>query len=299
MMKIRKRREKQMKAVYVKELRSYFTSVGAYACFTLMFLIAGIYTWAINIQSASGSFEMTVSNMAFWMCVLPVPLLTMRIFSEERKQKTDQLLYSLPLKTTDIVFGKYLAAITVLLVPVAVISLYPVVLSFFGTVNFATCYSSIFAFYLMAAALTAMGVFISSLVENQIVAAIGTAVIIFFNYFLPYIAQYASSSAIASAVFLIIIGIVIGLIVFLMTKNYVVGVLTAAIIDFALVLFYFLKQDFFEGLVPGVMNSISLFDKLDVFVGGIFDLTGIIFYLSAAGVFLFLTVQSLEKRRWA
>lgn len=288
-----------MKSVYIKELRSYFTGAVSYACFTLMFLIAGIYTWAINIQGASGSFEMTVSNMSFWLCVLPVPLLTMRIFSEERRQKTDQLLYSLPLKTPQVVLGKYCAAITVLLIPVAIIGLYPLVLSAFGHVNFATCYSTLFAFYLMAASLIAVGVFISSLVENQIVAAIGTAVIVFFNYFLPYIAEYVSDSAVASTVFLIFIGILIGVLVWLMTKNYLIGLLTAVVLDFSMILAYYLKPDILEGLLPKIMGDISVFDTLDVFVGGIFDLTGIVFYLSIIAVFLFLTVQSLEKRRWA
>lgn len=288
-----------MKAVYIKELKSYFTGAVSYACFTLMFLIAGIYTWAINIQGTSGSFETTVSNMAFWLTILPVPLLTMRIFSEERKQKTDQLLYSLPLKTSSVVLGKYFAAITVMLVPVVIIGLYPLILSHYGSVNFATCYSTLFAFYLMSAALTAVGVFISSLTENQIVAAIGTAVIVFFNYFLPYIASYVSSSAAASAIFLIVIGLIIGLIVFLMTKNYTVGLLTAAVIDFMLVLLYYLKSDLLEGLLPKVMGSLSVYDALTVFAGGIFDLTGIVFYVSIAAVFIFLTVQSLEKRRWA
>ncbi len=288
-----------MRAVYLKELRSYFTGSVAYACFTLMFLIAGIYTWAINIQGASGSFEMTVINMAFWISLLPVPLLTMRIFSEERKQNTDRLLYSLPLKTTDTVFGKYFAAVTVLLVPTAVIGLYPVILSFFGNVNFASCYSSLFALYLMNAAFIAVGLFISSLTENQIVAAIGTAVIIFFNYFLPYIASYASDSAVASVILLVIMGLAIGLIVFLMTKNHTVGIFTAAVIDFALILIYYVKSEILEGIIPAVMNAVSLFDALDVFAGGIFDITGIVFFISVAAVFIFLTVQSLEKRRWA
>ena len=288
-----------MKAVYLKELRSYFTGAVSYACLTLMFLIAGIYTWAINLQGASGSFEITVTNMSFWMCLLPVPLLTMRIFSEERRQKTDQLLYSLPLKMTQVVLGKYFAAITVLLVPVAVLGLYPLILSAFGNVNAASCYSVLFAFYLMGAALVAVGVFISSLVENQIVAAIGTAVIIFFNYFLPYIAEYASGSAVSSVIFLVALGIVIGVIVFLMTKNYVAGLLTAAVLDFVLILTYYLKSEIFEGVIPSALGAISLFDALDVFAGGIFDLTGIVFYLSVAAVFIFLTVQSLEKRRWA
>lgn len=288
-----------MKAVYLKELKSYFSGAVSYACFALMFVIAGIYTWAINIQSASGAFENTVANMAFWLCLLPVPLLTMRVFSEERKQKTDQLLYSLPLKTSSVVLGKYFAAVTVIAVPVAIIGVYPLILSFFGNVNLAACYSILCAFLFMSAALTAVGIFVSSLTENQIVAAILTAVIIFFNYFMPYIASFVSTSAAASAIFLIVSGLVIGFITFLMTKNYIAGISTAVVLNFVFILIYALKSEIIEGFLPKIMENISVFEALSVFAGGIFDLTGIVFFISVAAVFIFLTMQSLEKRRWA
>lgn len=288
-----------MKAVYLKELKSYFSGAVSYACFALMFVIAGIYTWAINIQSASGAFENTVANMAFWLCLLPIPLLTMRVFSEERKQKTDQLLYSLPLKTSSVVLGKYFAAVTVIAVPVAIIGVYPLILSFFGNVNLASCYSILFAFLFMSAALTAVGIFVSSLTENQIVAAILTAVIIFFNYFMPYIASFVSTSAAASAIFLIVSGLVIGFVTFLMTKNYIAGISTAVVLNFIFILIYALKSELIEGFLPKIMENISVFEALSVFAGGIFDLTGIVFFISVAAVFIFLTMQSLEKRRWA
>lgn len=288
-----------MKAVYLKELKSYFSGAVSYACFALMFVIAGIYTWAINIQSASGAFENTVANMAFWLCLLPIPLLTMRVFSEERKQKTDQLLYSLPLKTSSVVLGKYFAAVTVIAVPVAIIGIYPLILSFFGNVNLASCYSILFAFLFMSAALTAFGIFVSSLTENQIVAAILTAVIIFFNYFMPYIASFVSTSAAASAIFLIVSGLVIGFITFLMTKNYIAGISTAVVLNFVFILIYALKSELIEGFLPKIMENISVFEALSVFAGGIFDLTGIVLFISVAAVFIFLTMQSLEKRRWA
>lgn len=288
-----------MKAVYIKELRSYFTGAVAYACIALMFVIAGIYTWALNIEGATGAFESTITNMAFWMCILPVPLLTMRIFAEERKQKTDQLLYSLPLKPTEIVLGKYFAAVTVLIIPVLVIAAYPLILSFYGSVNFLTCYSTLFGFLLMGCSLLAIGVFISSLGENQIVAAIGTAVVIFLNYFLPYFADYITTSSAAAAIFLIVIALIIGFITFLMTKNLTAGITVSAVLMFLLILTYFLSPDTLEGLLPNLMSSISVFDALETFAGGIFSISNIVYYLSISGVFLFLTVQSLEKRRWA
>ncbi len=288
-----------MRAVYLKELRQYFTGSTSYACFALIFLISAVYTWAINITGQTGSFEITIANMSFWITLLPVPLLTMRIFSEERKQKTLELLYSLPIKATGMVLGKYFAALTTLLVPTAVLAVYPLALSFFGNVNFLTSYSALIALFLLNAAFIAIGEFISSLTENQIISAIGVLVIIFFNYFLPSIASYASQSAVSSIIFLVILGVAVGAIVYLMTKNIIAGVFSAVVINFGLILLYVLKPDVLEGFIPSLMNAISLFAALEEFSAGTFDLTGVVFFLSVAAVFLFLTVQSVEKRRWA
>ena len=108
-----------------------------------------------------------------------VPILTMRVIAEERRQRTDQLLYSLPITTTQVVLGKYLALLVLYLIPLAVIAVYPLIFAQFGDVYLLTAYGSIFAFFLMGAALIALGVFISSLTENQgFAAGIGIAVIL-------------------------------------------------------------------------------------------------------------------------
>lgn len=287
-----------MKALYLKELRSYFTGVMAYAVFALMFLISGIYTYAINISGASASFENTIANVSLWMFIIPVPLLTMRIFAEERRQKTDQLLYSLPLHTTGIVAGKFLAACTVLLIPVCVMGLYPLFLAHYGTINFAACYTTLLMFYLAGAGFIAIGLFMSSLVENQIVAAIMTAVLVFLNYFLPSLSSYVGTSAWLTVVVFLIIGIVIGIFIFIITKNYFVALITAVVINLALMAIYYIKSEILEGLIPDIMNGISLFSRVSTSAQGTFSLTGLLFMFSAIGIFLFLTVQSVEKRRW-
>ena len=107
----------------------------------------------------------------------------MRVIAEERKQKTDQLLYSLPITTTQVVIGKYLALLTVYLIPLCIICIYPLIFSQFGDVYLLTSYGSVFAFFVLGAALIAVGVFISSLTENQgFAAGIGIAVILL-NYY--------------------------------------------------------------------------------------------------------------------
>ena len=121
-----------------------------------------------------------------------VPILTMRVIAEERKQKTDQLLYSLPITTTQVVLGKYLALLVVYLIPLAIISLYPLIFSQYGDVYLLTAYGSILAFFILGAALIALGVFISSLTENQgFAAGIGIAVILL-NYYSVSLSQSVS-----------------------------------------------------------------------------------------------------------
>ncbi len=287
-----------MRAVYLKELRSYFTGVMAYAVFALMFLISGIYTYAININGASASFESTVANMCLWMFIIPVPLLTMRIFAEERRQKTDQLLYSLPLRTTGVVLGKFFAACTVLLVPTCVLSVFPLLLSGYGTINMAACYTTILMFYLAGSGFIAIGLFMSSLVENQIVAAIMTAVLVFLNYFLPSLSGYVGQSAGLTVTVFLIIALVIGVFIFIVTKNYFIALITAIAINIALMAIYYIKSEILEGLIPNIMSGISLFSRVSQTAGGTFSLTAILFMLSVIGIFIFLTVQSVEKRRW-
>lgn len=113
-----------MTAVFRHELSSYFTNVTGYVFGAFLLLFAGIYTMAINLQSASPYFEYVLMNMDFIFLII-VPILTMRVIAEERRQKTDQLLYSLPLTMTQVALGKYLAMLVIFLIPVAIIGCTP------------------------------------------------------------------------------------------------------------------------------------------------------------------------------
>jgi len=227
-----------------------------------------------------------------------VPILTMRVISEERKLKTDQLLYSLPITTTEVVLGKYLALLIVYLLPLCIISVYPLIFSRFGDVYLLTSYGSIIAFFLMGAALIALGVFISSLTESQgFAAGIGIAVILL-NYYSVSLSEYVSSSAFGSLVALCILILALGAVIHHLTKNenFAYGLSIAFIVVVAAA--YLADSARFEGLLPSIMKKLSLFERFNAFVNGVFDMTSVVFYLTAIIFFLFLTVQSLEKRRY-
>ena len=221
--------------------------------------------------------------------LIAVPILTMKTISDERRQKTDMLLYSLPLSGTAIVLGKYFAQLTVLLIPTAVICIYPLLLMMFGTISALTCYSTIFGFFLMGAALT----------DNPTVAAISTFAVLFISYLSSIIADGMSTAAITSLLAFFAITLCIAVFIGYITKNSVFAVMTAIFLLLALTAVYIFFPTVFEGAVQKVFRSLSLFDRLSYFVTGIFDLASVIYYLSVCALFCFITVQTIEKRRWS
>jgi ABC-2 type transport system permease protein len=150
----------------------------------------------------------------------------------------------------------------------------------------------------MGAALIAVGVFISSLTENQgFAAGIGIAVILF-NYYSVSLAEYVSSTALGSVIALIVIIFLLGAVILHLTKNEKLAYGLGLVLMVGVYVTYFLDQSKFENLMPNVMKQLSLFSRFSTFVNGEFDLTAIVFYLSVIVFFLFLSVQSLEKRRY-
>lgn len=286
-----------MIAVLKHELRIYFHSLTAYVFGAFLLAFVGIGAMRYNIQAAVSNFEYVLSFCCLVFVVI-VPILTMRVIAEERKQKTDQLLYALPITTTQVIVGKYLALLTVFLIPICLICLYPLIFSQYGDVYLLTSYGSILAFFIMGAALIALGVFISSLTDNQgFAAGIGIAVILL-NYFSVSLSEYVSSTAVGSAVAMCVIIIALGAVIRHLTKNdrfaYAVSLTLIAGVGIT----YCVDAARFEGLLPGIMAKLSLFERFYGFVNGVFDMTSIVYYITVAAFFLFLSVQSLEKRRY-
>ena len=286
-----------MGAIFRHELRNYFHSLTAYVFGAFLLAVVGLGSVLYNLQAAVSNFEFVLSFASIIFVVI-VPILTMRTLAEERRQRTDQLLYSLPITTTQVVLGKYLALLVVYLIPLAVIALYPLLFSRFGEVYLPTSYGSLFAFFLMGAALLAVGVFLSSLTDNQgFAAGIGIAAILL-NYYSVSLAEYTSSTAMGSLIALYVIALLLGVVIRGLTRNENLAYGVAFVLIAALSVAYFVNSSAFEGLLPDIMTKLSLFRQFNSFVNGAFDLTAIVYYVSVMGFFLFLTVQSLEKRRY-
>ncbi len=286
-----------MIAVLKHELRLYFHSLTAYVFGAFLLAFVGIGAMLYNIQAAVSNFEFVLSfgSMVF---VVIVPILTMRVIAEEHKQKTDQLLYALPITTTQVILGKYLALLVVYLIPLALISLYPLLFAQFGEVYLPTSYGSILAFFVLGAALIALGVFISSLTDNQgFAAGIGIAAILL-NYYSVSLSEYISSTAFGSLAALCVLVVLLAMLVKYLTKNETLAYFGAGGLLVLIMGFYMYDPTKFEGLLPQVMADLSLFERFYVFVNGVFDMTAIVYYLTVIIFFLFLAVQSLEKRRY-
>lgn len=286
-----------MIAVWKHELSNHFHSLTAYIFSAFLLTFVGLGAMLYNIQSAVANFEYVLSFICLGFTVI-IPILTMKVIAEERKQKTDQLLYSLPLTTSQIIIGKYLALLVVYLVPLVVISFYPLIFAQFGDVYLPTSYGSMFAFFMMGAALIAIGTFISSLTDNLGFAA-GIAVpVILLNYYSVTLAEYVSSTAFGSAVALIVVTVILGFVIRHLTGNEKLALGIEAVFSIVIVVLFFIDSTIFEGLLPNIMTKLSLFERFYKFVNGVFDLTGIVYYVTVIVFFLFLSVQSLEKRRY-
>lgn len=286
-----------MTAVLKHELKNYFRSMTAYVFGAGLLLAVGLGAMLYNIEAAVSNFEFALSYFSIVFAVI-VPILTMRVIAEERKQKTDQLLYSLPITTTQVIVGKYLALLVVYMIPLCIVALYPLIFSQFGDVYLLTSYGSMLAFFLMGAALIALGVFISSLTDNQgFAAGIGIAVILL-NYFSVSLSEYVSTTAFGSVVALCVIILALGAVIRHLTKNDNLAYGACFVLIAAVAITSFVNGGVFEGLLPSIMTKLSLFDRFTGFVNGVFDMTSIVYYASVIVFFLFLSIQSLEKRRY-
>ena len=287
-----------MISVFRHELSSYFSNMAGYVFGAFLLLFAGIYTMVYNLKGGITNFEYVPAGMAFAFLVI-VPILTMRILAEERRQKTDQLLYSLPLTMTQVVLGKFAALLVVLAIPVGIICVYPLLLSLYGNVHLPTVYSSLCGFFFLGATLIAIGMFISSITESQAVAAGVCFAIMLVNYFLADLASYISTTALTSLIGLMILAALVSVIAYRMTKNGLAAGVLCLLLEIVAVAVFLVDSTLYEGLLTAILEKLSLFQEFYVFVDGIFDIRCLVYFASISVVFLFLSVQSMEKRRWS
>ena len=181
-----------MFAVLKREFRSYFQNVIGWLFVAALMALFGLYFYVYNLRQGYPYLYYTLSAITI-IFMIAVPILTMRSFAEDRKNKTDQLILTAPVPVAKVVLGKYLAMLAVFTVDIAVFCVTPLILRAFGTIPMAESYIAILAFWLYGAASIAVGMFISALTESQVIAAVLTFVVLFISYMMQSLTGLISS----------------------------------------------------------------------------------------------------------
>ena len=286
-----------MKAIYKRELKSYLTSMIGYLFIFFLLILTGIYFSAYQLSAAYPKFEYTLSALTF-VFLIGVPILTMRVFAEERRQKTDQLLLTSPVSVTGIVMGKFLALVTIYAIPVVAMCFYPLIMSKFGTVNFVAQYTAVFGFFLLGCTNLAIGMYLSAITESQVIAAVLTFVVLFAFYMMNGISSFFSQTSMSTAAALGILILAASLIIYNMIRNILISAVICVIGEAAVVITYVLNARIFEGGIQKILSIFNITGHFENFSNSIFDINGVVYYVSFMAVCIFLTIQSIVKRRW-
>lgn len=287
-----------MLAIFSKEFKTYFTSAVGYVFMGVFLLISGLLFALTDLMQSSANYSSVLGSITLIFLLL-VPLLTMRILSEETHQKTDQLLFTSPLSLNDIVIGKYLAASALFLFAVAITFIYPLILVMFGTVSFGEIFSGYVGFIFLGLCFISLGLFISALTENQITAAAATFGAFIFIWVINWIQQVAPSTELAGILFALGLLIVFILIMHSTLKNAYSTIIIGLIGLVTIGILYITKKTVFDGLIAKFFGWFSLLNRYSDFTAGLISVSSIVYFISFIFIFLFLTVRIIEKRRWS
>ena len=287
-----------MAAIYKRELYSYFGNIMGWVFMALIFLVFGIYTAVLNLTQGYADFSLVPYNAQFAYLIV-VPLLTMKSLAEEHRQRTDQLLYSSSLSSYEIVIGKYLSMLTIIAIPLLLCCIYPLLLSSHGKVALGTALSSMLAFFMLGAALIAIGLFLSSITSNQFVSATICFCVLLICYFANDLKGFLSEKLVTSVYFFSVLIIALSVFAIYMTKSRMVGIVFFAVLEAVLLIIFFAFPGILDGSVAAVLSGIALFAKIEGFCNGIFDISALIYYLSIAWLFIFFSAQAFDKRKWS
>lgn len=287
-----------MIAVYKKELRSYFTSMIGYSAITMILVMAGIFIKIVCFDNGIPMMEYALPTISM-ILLLAVPIITMSSFAAEKQTRTDQLLYSLPVSTASIVAGKYFAMLTVFAVPTLILGLVPAILTLYGEVNLFATYSALLVFFLLIASMTAICMFASTLTDTPITAAVLGAAVLVAMYYSTTLTSIIPKTEIASFIAFLVLGALISLAVYVFVRDFYIAAGVAAVLEIGVAAVYYFNSSLFLGLIQRAVSAFSLFDRFDIAVRSqILDVTTVVYYLSVSILFAFLTVQTVEKRRY-
>lgn len=236
-----------MAAIYKREVKNYFHTVIGWLFMAAILFSISLYFVAYNLFSGDAYFSDSIGSAAF-ILLLAVPVLTMRVLAEERKQKTDQMILTAPVEVGDIVLGKFFAMGTIMTIPIIIVMLYPLIMGKFGEIGYAQAYVAILGYWLYGLCCISVGTLISSMTENQVISAVLTFAVLFVTYIMSGICSLISTDG---------------------------------------------------NILTQVLNCGDFYDRFSGFLQGTLSINGIVYFVSVAALMLFLTCQSIQKRRWS
>ena len=289
-----------MAAIFKRELRSYFHSMMGYVLTAFLLADTGLYFLALNLGYGFTDFSYYTLYRTLFVLLLYFPVLTMRSLAEERRSRTDQLLLTSPVPVSGIVLGKFFAMCVVYALPCLADALMILLLQVLGgtTSALAANLAGLLCYYLMGCAAIAIGEFLSGLTENPIIAAVMGFAALLLAYLMPSLrSMFNAGSAVALVVFTGLAGAA-SLAAGLRTRSFTLGCLTFAALCVALCALFLVKSAWLTEAFSAVLSALCLFTPFETFINSSFSIPVLVYYLSVTAVFLFFTVQGIERRRW-
>jgi ABC-2 type transport system permease protein len=286
-----------MLAVLMKELRTYFLTPLGYIFMGFFLLITGFFFALGNLFPMNSNYNSLLSTITFIFMIV-VPILTMRLISEESRQKTDQLLLTSPLKISEMVLGKYLAAVIVFLATLLITAVYPVIMNFHGFISNSEIIGGYIGFFLLGSAFIAIGLFVSALTDNQVSAAVITFAALLFLWVIEALPQILPNDTRSGVIFAVLLLAGLILLVKNATKNLFVTVATTLAGSLIIGILFAVNSSWYDGIILKFFDWFSLLKRYDSFTSGLLSVGSIIYYISFICAFIFLTIQMIEKRRW-
>ena len=295
-----------MKAVFKRELASYFNSMIGYVYTFIVLIFIGIFFTLTNLlpSSQAGAYPYFAGALASSVIILvfAVPILTMKSMADERRLKTDQMLLTYPVKTSSVILGKYFAMVTVYAIPLLISCLCPLIIAWAsaGGGSLLIDYSAILAFLFVGGLFVAIGMFISSLTESQVIAAVASMGVFLLLFFWSSLVGYIPQTAGASLIGFLILLAVVCLILYNLTRSTTLTAAVGGVVGAGLIALFLLGKTLMNGLLGKFLGLFSVTDAIGNFTSYyVFDLRGLLLLASITALFVFLTVQSVQKRRWS
>ena len=248
-----------MSAIFKREFKSYYSGMMGWLLTGVMLLFGGLYFTAANLQGGYTNFSIALYSFVIVLLIF-IPLLCMRSFAEEKRSRTDQLLLTSPVSITGIVLGKYLALLAMFAVPVAIFSLYPLIMLMLGGVDLVASYAGILGYFFMGAACIAVCMYLSTLTENQIIAALSGFGVLLVSYLLPSIQTlFTTGSGLAMAAFVVIL-LAVSLIVGLRSRSLTLGAGVFVVGFVLLTILFNTRSAALTSAFTSVLGALALFE---------------------------------------